>query len=279
MRNARHQLRALLKDERGLTLVEVMIASAIWVLVGTLIAGIMFSTVQSQNSILELQGRYHSSRVALDRLEKELTTAFVSLHQGPDRRTKTAFYGKRSQLRFNTSSYEPLQKNSRQSDQLEVEYRLGSIRNAEGQNVQGLLRRTKYHIDDRPGRGGREEILVEGVKTLEFEYFDPLRERWQSDWDVEIDDASELRARLKQVRTLREQAETLAEDEDSGLEGVVAAGIIDDEVDKLQTELMDGMVLPSRIRIRFAFEDPQDKRKEHRLETQVEITMTEPLWY
>ena len=276
-------LRRAITDERGMTLIEVMVASALWVLTGTLIAGIMFSTLTTQQNILDLQGRYHGGRVALDRLRKELTTAFVSLHQSEEKRTRTMFIGQRDSIAFNTSAHEPVQKNARQSDQLEVEYRVGTARNSEGESVRGLIRRVKYHIDDRPGRGGREELLVEGVKELEIEYFDKFRERWQSDWDVEVEDAIEMREKLKQLNAVREQVEGVRDEEQTsvvaGAANVVAATAVEGQIDEAQLELMEGMFLPSRVRIRLVMEDPEDPREEHVLETQVEITMIEPLWY
>ena len=276
-------LRRAITDERGMTLIEVMVASALWVLTGTLIARIMFSTLTTQQNILDLQGRYHGGRVALDRLRKELTTAFVSLHQSEEKRTRTMFIGQRDSIAFNTSAHEPVQKNARQSDQLEVEYRVGTARNSEGESVRGLIRRVKYHIDDRPGRGGREELLVEGVKELEIEYFDKFRERWQSDWDVEVEDAIEMREKLKQLNAVREQVEGVRDEEQTsvvaGAANVVAATAVEGQIDEAQLELMEGMFLPSRVRIRLVMEDPEDPREEHVLETQVEITMIEPLWY
>lgn len=262
-----------------MTLIEVMVASALWVLTGTLVAGIMFSTLTTQNNILDLQGRYHGARVALDRLRKEITTAFVSLHQSEERRTRTVFIGQRDSIVFNTSSHEPMQKNARQSDQLEVEYRVGTVRDDKGNNVKGLIRRVKYHIDDRPGRGGREELLVAGVKELELEYYDKFREDWRSEWDVEVEDAEEMRLKLKQLNSVREQAEGVRDDEQAGVAGVVVADQVEGQVDEAQLELMEGMFLPSRVRIRLVMEDPEDDREEHVLETQVEITMVEPLWY
>lgn len=275
----RTAMAAALRGERGMTLIEVMVASALWVLTGTLVAGIMFSTLTTQQGVLDLQGRYHAGRVALDRLRREMTTAFVSLHQSEDKRTRTIFIGERDHITFNSSSHEPVRRNSRHSDQLEVEYRVGRIKNEKGEDVKGLIRRVKYHIDDRPGRGGREELLVEGVKELELEYYDKFRERWQSEWDVEVEDATRMRERLKELNAVREQADGVRDDSQAGVAGIVAADAVEGKVDEAQLDLMEGMFLPSRVRIRLVMTDPEDDQEEHVLETQVEITMVEPLWY
>lgn len=268
-----------LRGQRGMTLIEVMVATGVWVLLGVLVSGIMFSTISTQEQVSELQSRFHGGRVALDRLRKELTMAFVSLHQAEDKRTRTVFIGESNRILFATAAHEPLTRDARQSDQLEVEYRVDSVRNDKGERTKALIRKVKYHIDDRPGSGGREEVLVEGIKELELEYFDKFREDWTSDWDVEIDDAQEMRARLKEVQAARETVDGVRDDEQSGIAGVVAADAADKQVDEVQAELMDGLFLPSRVRVRLVLEDPEEPDEEHAMETQVEITMIEPLWY
>jgi len=262
-----------------MTLIEIMVAVGIWGMMGTMVAGIMFSTISTQQSVMDLQERFHGGSVALDRLRKELTMAFVSLHQAEDKRTRTVFLGEANRITFDTAAHEPLTRDARQSDQLEVEYRVDTVKGHNGRPVKALIRKVKFHIDDRPGSGGREEILVEGVKALELTYFDKFRERWTDDWDVEIDDAQEMRARLKEVQQARETVDGVREDEASGVAGVVVADEVEKTVDEAQAQLMDGLFLPSRVKVRLILEDPEDDREEHVMETQVEITMIEPLWY
>ena len=127
------------QSERGMTLIEVSVAVAVWALMGTLVAGIMFSTITAQQRVLDLQSRYHGGSVALDRLRKELTMAFVSLHQADDKRTRTVFLGESNRILFDTAANEPLTRNARQSDQLEVEYRIDTVRNSRGQRVRALV--------------------------------------------------------------------------------------------------------------------------------------------
>lgn len=271
------------RAERGMTLIEVMVAVAIWALMGTMVAGIMFSTISTQQRVLDLQARYHGGRVALDRLRRELTMAFVSLHQAEDKRTRTVFLGEGNRIVFDTAAHEPLTRDAKQSDQLEVEYRVDTVTGKNGDKVRALIRKVKFHIDDRPGSGGREEILVEGVKDLELSYFDKNRESWTDDWDVEIDDAVEMRERLKQVQQARDAVDDVRESEGQNLvesaTNVVAADAGEKVIDEAQAELMDGLFLPSRVQVRLVLEDPEDELEEHVLETQVEITMIEPLWY
>jgi len=266
-----------------MTLIEILVASMLAVMLGTITYGVVTTTTSTQSAALFLQNRLNAARVGIDRLRRELTMSFVSLHQGDDKHTKTLFVGERSKLTFDTGSHEPLTKNSRTSDQLEVEYRLERVARAEDPNeyTQALVRRVKYHIDDEPGEGGVDEVVVEDVKDFHLEYYDKYREDWTDDWDVQVDDAPTMRTRLKELQTLREAAEGLGDSDTATVADQVAGVVVGEQVDKVvddqQLELLDGMVLPSRVKIHLTLIDPDGY--EYPLESQVEITMTEPLWY
>lgn len=262
---------------RGLTLIEVLVATAVMALTFTLAFGVMMTTVESQNESLDMQQRYQGGRIALERLGRELSMAFVSLHQAEDKRTITLFEGERDRIVFDTAAHEPLTRNARQSDQLELAYYVKPMTLEDGTRTDALVRRVKFHIDDRPGDEGREEVLVEGVRKLELEYFNDIQEDWESDWEVQIDDAQDMRERLRQVQQLRDAVEDLGSDDTSGLAGAVVAGEADKQIEGAEQELMDGLFLPSRVRIRLTLEGIGDTPIV--METQVEIPMTEPLWF
>ncbi len=272
--------------QRGMTLIEIVVAVAAMSLLGTLAYGVLMTTIRTQEDAQTIQERYHAGRIAIERMKRELTMAFVSLHQAEDQRTQTLFEGERSRLVFNTAAHEPLKRNARQSDQLEVEYALKSVRGRDGYQTDALIRRVKFHIDDRPGDGGREEVLVEGVRKLEFEYFDEFREDWTNDWEVRVDDAEEMRDSLKQVQEMRDKIDDLrnAEPATTGIAGlagaakdVATASAADEIVDEAELELLDGLVLPARVRVKMVLVDRDDS--EYLIESQVEIPMTDPLWY
>ncbi|PIE65532.1 MAG: hypothetical protein CSA24_02540 [Deltaproteobacteria bacterium] len=256
-------------------------ATAVTAILGTLSYGVMMTAISTQEDALIVQERYHAGRIALERMRRELTMAFVSLHQAEDARTVTLFEGEDDRLVFNTGAHEPLKRNVRQSDQLEVEYFTKSVETEAGDKVDALMRRVKFHIDDRPGKGGREDILVEGVRKLELEYFDEYAEDWRDEWTVRIDDAIEMRQRLKEVQAVRDQLDDARNDGGASVAGAavtaLAAEAIDREVDSVELELMEGLFLPARVRIHLVLVDNDDN--EFHMETQVEIPMVEPLWY
>lgn len=264
--------------QRGLTLIEVLVACAVTVLLATVTYGVVFTTIRTQEDAITVQDRFHAGRVALEHMRHELTMAFVSLHQSDDKHTKTLFKGERNSLIFDTAAHETLAR-VRQSDQMEVEYRIQQVHSAANPNVivDALVKRCKYRIDDRPGRGGREEVLVEGVRRIEFAYYDKFREDWKNEWDVQIDDAVPMREKLHEVTQLRDKADAVRDDDQTGVAGVAVAAEADKQIDEAQFELMDGLFLPSRVRIRLSLENVGDELIQ--METQVEIPLIEPLWY
>lgn len=267
--------------QRGLTLIEVAMAAAITAIIGTLSYGALNATITTQEEALLIQERFHSARITLDRMKRELTMAFVSLHQAEDKRTITIFEGEKNKIVFDTAAYEPLERDAHQSDQLELAYYVKAVNNRFGDRVDALVRRVKYHVDDRPGEGGREEVVVEGVTKLELEYYDPIREDWRGDWSVRVDDAADMRTKLKQIQQIRDKIDDVVNDEghDLATAAVAASAGVDanKEIDKVSADVMDGMFLPARVRIRLTFQDSDGD--DISMETQVEIPMTEPLWY
>ena len=263
----------LRRSRPGMTLLEVMVAVSLLGLMGMLVYGSLAITIKSQQRAEVLQERYHAARVFLQRIKRDLSMAFVSLHQAEDQRTKTGFIGESDQVIFNTSSHEPRRRNAHESDQVEVEYRLD--RDDDGEPA--IIRRLKHHIDDRFGKGGEEEVVIQGVKDFELSYYDRDREDWTDDWEVTIEDAQEKREALKVIQMEREQVEDLRNDQGSGVAGVVAAELADKLIDKVENEAMDQLFLPYRVRIRLVMVDDQDR--EYKMETQTQIHVTEPLWY
>ena len=262
-------------SQRGLTLVEVMTAIAVLSLVGLMTFGSVSYSLDSQERSRRLHERYHAGRLTLERLKKELSMSFVSLHQHEDKRTVTLFEGDRNKIIFNSLSHQPIQKNTSQSDQVEIEYRLDTV---DGEGV--IVRRVKHHIDSRPGKGGVEEIVAKGVDDLRFEYYDSDKEDWRDDWDVRVEDAAEMRTALKLVR---QQGDSIKGDVDAAageanpIASVAGEAMVDKAMDDAQGALLEELYLPKRVRIRLVLED--ETERQYLLETQAEIRMFEPLWY
>ncbi len=174
------------RGARGVTLIEVMIAVAITAVIGVTVTG-AFQRIYAAKELTESQDeRFSSARVALTRLSRELSQAFLSDHYDHKRFREplTVFRGKdggdRDDLLFTTMSHARLVQDAKESDQSLVEYTVEPDPARPGDSV--LFRREKAHIDEEPDRGGPKEVVCEHVATFDVQYWDWKRQDWAREW-------------------------------------------------------------------------------------------------
>ena len=174
---------------RGFTLMEVMVAVGITALMGTLVAASFSSTFHAKDVIEDEAEHYRMLRVAMNRMCREIGAAFVSDRYDSKRYRDqndrpTNFIGERDSLLFTSLAHQRLYTDAKESDQMVVEYQVktSSERNAKGR--QDLIRRVNPLVQDRMDRGGSEDALFEGVKKIEFAYWDSEKKEWDDEWDT-----------------------------------------------------------------------------------------------
>jgi general secretion pathway protein J len=174
---------------RGFTLMEVMVAVAITALMGTIVA-MAFQTGFRAKEVVEGEAEhYRMVRVALNRMAREIGSAFVSDRYDPKRYRDandrpTNFVGERDRLLFTTFAHQRLYTDSKESDQAVVEYFVENSTEKGARGRQDLKRRVNPNIGERMDRGGTTDVLFEGVKKLEFDYWDSERKEWDDEWDT-----------------------------------------------------------------------------------------------
>jgi general secretion pathway protein J len=182
---------------RGFTLMEVMVAVSITALMGTIVA-MAFQTGFRAKEVVEGEAEhYRMVRVALNRMAREIGSAFVSDRYDPKRfrdsnDRPTNFVGERDRLLFSTFAHQRLYTDSKESDQAVVEYFLENSTEKGARSRQDLKRRVNPNVGERMDRGGTTDVLFEGVKKLEFEYWDSERKEWESEWDTRRNDQKAL---------------------------------------------------------------------------------------
>ena len=168
---------------RGFSLLEVMIAIAITAVIGAMAAGVL-QQVDHAASVAREQGeRYAAARLALTRLSREVSMAFLSDHydRGRFRDRPTLFKGEEDKLLFTTMAHVRLVQDAKESDQSVVEY-LVERDPVSGEDA--LFRREKVRIDDEPDRGGRKDLVATHVKKLGLQYWDLKRKEWVREWST-----------------------------------------------------------------------------------------------
>ena len=183
---------------RGFTLLEVIIAMAITAAIGAMTLG-TFRQVDRAGEIARAQGdRYAAARLALTRLARETSMAFLSEHYDKNRirERPTVFVGREDELLFTTFAHQRLTRDVRESDQAVVEY--GVAADPEHGGEQALFRREKPRIDEEPERGGRRDLVADHVTGFRVQYWDGKKKDWVREWSTRsVERASELPARVR----------------------------------------------------------------------------------
>ncbi|MFZ5471061.1 MAG: type II secretion system protein GspJ [Myxococcota bacterium] len=173
----------------GFTLMEVMIAIAITSMMGGLIA-VAFSTGMKAKEVVEADAEhYRMVRTAMNRMVREIGAAYVSDRYDPKRYRDafdrpTNFIGEKERLLFTSLAHQRLYADAKESDQMVVEYSVKSSPDPNVKNRDDLVRRENANVGERMDRGGTEEVLFEGIKKIEFAYWDSERKEWDDEWDT-----------------------------------------------------------------------------------------------
>lgn len=174
---------------RGFTLMEVMIAVAITGLIGGMVT-VAFNTAFQAKEVVEKDSEhYRMIRAATSRMAREIGAAFVSDRYDPKRYRDqndrpTNFVGQRDRLLFTSFAHQRLYADAKESDQMIVEYYVRNSTEPQARGRQDLIRRMNPIVQDRMDRGGSEDVLFEGIRQLEFQYWDPERKEWDDEWDT-----------------------------------------------------------------------------------------------
>jgi len=175
---------------QGFTLIEVMIAISMLAMVSTLVYGSFSRTFEAREFVTKAQERYHGVRVAMERMGREISMAFIydcrELETTTGERTfwttfKVQRSGKVNEMTFTSFSHLRLTRDANESDQNELTY-FGQS-DPDDSSKTDLIRREKTIIDGRPGEGGVELILCHDIESLRFELWDAEDQDWVEEWD------------------------------------------------------------------------------------------------
>ncbi|UJR83554.1 type II secretion system protein GspJ [Sandaracinus amylolyticus] len=174
---------------RGMTLIEAMVAVTILAIITTVVYGGFSQTMRNKSRVEEQADRAHVVRVAMERIVRELSQAYVSVHVNPNPSMQsmlTTFHGYRqgrgSRIDFTSFSHRRLYRDAHESDQNELSYFLA--RHPEHRDQTALVRREQRRIDANPEEGGDLTIMVEDVREFTLEYLDGLTLEWVDSWDA-----------------------------------------------------------------------------------------------
>lgn len=178
---------------RGFSLVELMIAVAITGTIGAMTIGAFAQVDRASQVAREQRERRAAARLALSRMARELSMAFLSENFDRDRfrnERVTLLVGRDDKVLFSTMAHRRLYQDAKESDQAIVEYTVESDPERPGE--QALFRREKVRLDDEPDRGGRKDLVASHVTGLTLAYWDRQRSDWAREWTTKQVETSKL---------------------------------------------------------------------------------------
>ncbi|MCX7807058.1 MAG: prepilin-type N-terminal cleavage/methylation domain-containing protein, partial [Deltaproteobacteria bacterium] len=184
-------MRLRLPHFHGFTLVEVLAAVAVFAIVAAIVFGGFSQTMRNRAFVEAQSERVHVIRVAMDRMVREISSAYASIHVNPNPQLvtmRTGFVGKRegrgSRLDFTSFSHRRLYRDAHESDQNEISYFVAELSDDDGRRVLALMRREQNRVDEDFRKGGQVSTLVEGIKAFELRYLDPIALEWKESCDL-----------------------------------------------------------------------------------------------
>jgi general secretion pathway protein J len=173
---------------RGMTMIEVVVAIGILAMVGVLIHGVIDSLSRGKKGEGMRSERVHDGREALQRVVRDLSSAYLSMHVPTSQALqteKTAFVGRHStqfdRIDFASFAHRRTDRDSHESDQAEVGYFVAP--DPDVTDKMDLVRREQTPIDLDPLKGGISDLVAENLEAFELRYLDPLTGQWVETWD------------------------------------------------------------------------------------------------
>ncbi len=187
MRTRRHSSRS--RSQHGFTLIEAMVSIAILSMISVMIWQGFTQTARNKRIVEEEADRYHVIRMAIERMAREISMAYVSaqVNDNPGLITvRTAFIGhdrsNGDRLDFTSFSHQRLFRDAHESDQNELSYFV--TRHPDDSSIKVLARREQNRVDDDPLQGGRVQIMVEDIEDFQLEFYDIETKEWTRHWDT-----------------------------------------------------------------------------------------------
>ncbi len=173
---------------RGMTLLEILVSLAILAMISILIYGAFDSMSRGKRGEALRAERSREGRDAVLRIAREMSAAYLSLHQPmtPALLTRnTAFVGQSStpfdRVDFTAFAHRRTESGTHESDQSEVGYFV--VRDPDKADKYDLVRREQTPIDIDPKRGGVVNVVAEDVESFDVRYLDPMTSQWLDTWD------------------------------------------------------------------------------------------------
>jgi prepilin-type N-terminal cleavage/methylation domain-containing protein len=177
------------RSQSGMTLMEVMIASAVMVIMMGLAWRTIMNTSSSRKTFEAYEERNHELRMALGRIVRDLEHAYLSFNE--DRNAahpRTMFIAKSSmrmpEIRFSTLDHRVLWADANESEQTVISYVPHD--NPDHPGATDWIRREQRRMSNEPPESepADYDVLVHDIVAAKLEFWNWKNNDWQDSWDT-----------------------------------------------------------------------------------------------
>lgn len=226
---------------RAFTLIEVMVALAIMAVIAALTWGSLSGALQTRDYLDEQDELDRSARIALSRIQRELSLAFLTTNTTAINSYKTVFVAKDAdgadQIWFSTLAHRRTIRDSRECDQAEITLWTDDDPDGESGDLV-LLHRESERIDEEPDKGGVVLPLATGVASFDLRYLDPTTGEWRDEWDSQGSETPERLPRAVEIKLVLRGPDP--DDDKRSVERPYITTVLVERANRLEKSLLSG---------------------------------------
>ena len=173
----------------GFTMIELMLAMAIFGFITTIMWGSFSQTAYSKKVIQSEQERVHTVRVALTRMARELEMAYLSDNENTAITNRRTFFAASAradvdELMFSTFAHQRLRAGAAEGDTSLITYY--GARDPDDRRILNLMRREtrRLQAEDPTTLPAEGYILCPDVARVKLLYYDHKKKEWETDWST-----------------------------------------------------------------------------------------------
>lgn len=198
------------RAEAGLTLIEVMIASAVLVVMMSLAWRTISNTADSRKRFEQYEQRNHELRMAMMRIVGDFEHAYLSKNEDTNAsHPRTMFIAKTSgklpDIRFSTLGHRVLWADANESEQTVVSYL--SRNDPDRPGVIDWVRREQRRPSNEPWEDlpAEYDVIIRDISEVKLEYWNWKNAEWQDTWDTTQSDGQKgmLPSRVRITITIK----------------------------------------------------------------------------
>jgi type II secretory pathway component PulJ len=192
-------------------LIEVMIASAVMVIMMALAWRTISNTSDSKRTFEAYEQRNHELRMAMNRVVADFSAAYLSRNEDQTQsHPRTMFVSKDSgkvpEIRFSTLGHRVLWADANESDQTVIQYLQRNNPDKPGK-IDWIRREQRRQSNEPPDDLPSEyDVLLSDVTEAKFEFWNWKNIEWQESWDTTQSDGQKgmLPSRVRITVTIQD---------------------------------------------------------------------------